>query len=824
MYPEESSDGFMPLSRQERDAISYRILLSIGDSLDLRKMLSKCLATYMKELSCTMGAILLSEADISQTISLYVAYSIPRSIERNPSFKLLIEEILQTDPLGTDLLVREVPASENERPGTYYIMSIGDIGILVLWKSGGAIDSGILDALPPLNGKLGNACKACIQNENYLSSSQRFMEMANMLPGIILELDSDLRITYVNKRTYEIFKQIDSDQFKPKRLSDFFSEEEHAKINRLISRAAAGEVLSTGDFWMQNSRGERFPVTILLSPIRQHNAIVGYRGIGIDISERMKFQQEQQQLLKKVSDRVRELDGLFAISRMMSDEGKSLMEISEEVVGLISGSFSEDHETWVRIRFGNQVYQREPFKETSVRHSVSIISNGEVSGSLDVFIEEDKEFLNEEISLMETFATQFGNFVARKLADEEIRRLYAGLVEDLETAQSVQTYLLPTWCALERDLTLTSIYVPSTKVGGDLFDSIRISDTQHIMYIADISGHGVQAALMMTAVKSVMNMIVMREEDPSPAHILTRLNAVLSKGLFQENYMTMCCCLVDHEAMTITAVNAGHPPVIIIDTVSQEIRTLDRGGCIPLGWVDDYQYDSKESQTVPISELDLICLYTDGVFDCIGLHGDRLGFENFRDLLHRSCRQVAPTIVPQFVYQTLEDAKYDLASDDFTIACFQVQGSVQPPGLVRPFRYLGLGLITQAGAAAEEIERYMHHIVGDEMVAFRAKLVVDEFLSNVIEHGLKNQGRTEDVILVEGKVMAEGSVRISIFDTGSVWELPARSESLDDFFDRMNQAVATRGRGIQMIHAVTSHAERWRYHTINQTDFLISIE
>ena len=823
MYPEVSSDDFSHLTRQERDAISYRILLSIGDSLDLRKMLSKCLATYMKELSCTMGAVLLSEADISQAISLYVAYSIPRSIERNPSFKLLIEEILQSNPIGTDLIIRKADAAE-ENPGTYYIMSIGDIGILVLWKSDGSIDSGILNALQPLNGKLGNACKACLQNEDYLVSSQRFKEMANMLPGIILELDSDLRITYVNKRTYEIFKQIDSDQFKPKRLSDFFSEEEHVKINGLISRAAAGEVLSTGDFWMQNSRGERFPVTILLSPIRQHNAIIGYRGIGIDISERMKFQQEQLQLLKNVSDRVRELDGLFIISRLMSDEEKSLAEISEEVVGLIPRSFSDDHETWVRIRFGNQVFQKEPFKETPARHSVSIICNGELSGSLDVFIEEGEEFLNEEINLMETFATQFGNFAARKLADEEIRRLYAGLVDDLETAQSVQTYLLPAWCALERDLTLTSVYVPSSKIGGDLFDSIRISDTQHIIYVADISGHGVQAALMMTAVKSVMNMIVMREEEPSPAHVLTRLNAVLSKGLFQENYMTMCCCLVDHEAMTITALNAGHPPVIIIDTVTHMIRTLDQGGCIPLGWVDDHQYDPAESQTVPISEQDLICLYTDGVFDCLDLHGERLGFERFRDMLHESCERVPPTIVPQFFYQSLEDAKYDLASDDFTIACFQVQGNLQPPEVERPFRYLGLGLISQAGTAAEEIEGYMLQRTGDEMMAFRAKLVVDEFLSNVIEHGLKGQGRTEDVILVEAQVTTEGSVRISIFDTGSVWELPEKSESMDDFFDRMNQEIATRGRGIQMIHAVTSHAERWRYHTINQTDFLIARE
>ncbi len=192
----------------------YKILLSIGDSLDLRKMLGMSLATYMKELGCTMGAVLLAKQD-EHEFGLQIAYAVPRSLNRQESFKTLMDELSHASQLQENLVTRV-------GDGRYHVMSLADMGLLVLYRQAEELPEALLEALRPLNHKLGTACKACLQNTALENSSQRFMEMANMLPGLIVELDKEHHITFYNRRTHELFRQIDSDEFHPDHVEDFF--------------------------------------------------------------------------------------------------------------------------------------------------------------------------------------------------------------------------------------------------------------------------------------------------------------------------------------------------------------------------------------------------------------------------------------------------------------------------------------------------------------------------------------------------------------------------------------------------------------------------
>ena len=802
------------MDQQKINEICYEILMSIGDSLDLRKMLSKCVTKYLQTLSCSMGAVLLAERDFTHKISFSVAFSIPRSFERSNVFKRLIDTTLRSENIESDTIEGVV------EDDYYYVMSLADIGVLVLVTRDGPLNPLLLEALAPLNRKLGNSCKACLQNDNFQQSSQRFMEMANMLPGIILELDKDYRLSYINKRTYEIFKKIDSDYFRPKSIFDFFQESEADKVKEVLERAAAGESMVDADLWMKNSRKELFPVSLLISPIRNQEEIIGFRGIGIDISERVKHQREQKILLNKLSERVRELDCLYGISRLLSSEDKTLDQLFTEAVDMIIPSFEDSELTSVRIVFRDKLYKNKNFSGGAVKQTSRIICNGVHEGLLEVWSQKKKSFSLEEVNLIDALGRQFGNIASKKLVEEERTRLYTGIMEDMDTAQSVQNYLLPSWFILEEELLISSVYFPCSKIGGDLFDCIKITEKEFILYIADISGHGVQAALTMTAVKSFVNMIIEREQDiPSPAKVLTKLNKLLSERLFHENYMTMCYCYINMEKQELRSLSAGHPPVLKLNRRTGQAVFFDNVGGIPIGWLPDHQYTEADEQVVPFTYDDIMCLYTDGIFDCTDKHGRQLGIHGFRSLIEREVATKECFMVPQRLYERLHLLDYDVTRDDFTFLAFQPNRFAHTDEgrllyLLRPY-------FAETIEAANSCEQFVIEHGMNERTGLYVKLVINEFVNNVIEHGLR--GSTDSVILIEVEI-DENIIRLTLRDKGEQWKLPEKSDSLEHFFEEKNTEAATRGRGIQMIHAVTKSSRRLRVAGVNETVFVIENE
>ncbi len=609
------------MNTQRIDQICYNILLPIGESLDLKKMLGRSLAMYIGELDCAMGAVLLVNSGDSSTFSLSNAFSIPRNIEAQPSYKALYQELLHHDFSG-DIMIHDL----EEEEGLYYVMSISDIGILVLYKSEGKIEESLLSALRPINHKLGTACRACLQNTELKNSSRQFMEMANLLPGLILELDTQYKVTYFNRRTQEIFKQIDSDEFRPKSIFDFFSESTRSDVLELLHRCEMGETMTSGDFWMKNSRNQTFMVNLTLSPIRSGSDFTGFRGIAIDITERVKLE--------------RKLHLRDRLSNAITLATQELIKSSDFSLSLPRSLHLFAHETGIeRISYFRNIYDSEgtivqvrresegnedefdgleedfllPTKQTSVlldqmesNELIQLITSTMEPGPLRSHLETKgiKALLSlpifgkdrfwgflvlsyctteyvwsqVECDLLRLYAISISDSIERKEAADELQRVYTGIMDDLKIAQSIQTYMLPPWLRIDDTILLSANYSPWTTIGGDLFDCVRISDTQYIVYIADISGHGVQAALTMTAVKSIINLFLHSEQLPdSPAQILTRINSTLSKRLFNDNYMTMNYCLVDFESMTLKSFNAGHPPLLLYNLTTREVTVTRLG-------------------------------------------------------------------------------------------------------------------------------------------------------------------------------------------------------------------------------------------------------
>ncbi|MFW5484701.1 MAG: SpoIIE family protein phosphatase [Spirochaetaceae bacterium JB067] len=846
------------MNNQNIDQICYKILLPIGESLDLKKMLGRSLALYIGELECSMGAVLLVDRTDSSTFALSNAFSIPRNIEAQPSFKALRNRLLHHD-FSDDIITHEI----DEEEGIYYVMSISDIGLLVLFKSNGRIDTPLLGALRPINHKLGTACKACLQNTELKKSSKQFMDMANMLPGLIIELDTSYQVTYVNKRTQEIFKQIDSDEFRPKSIFDFFPESSKNNVLELLHNCEMGETMTSGDFWMKNSRDQTFMVNLTLSPIRNGSAFTGFRGIAIDITQRVKLEKDLQlrdhlsnaitlatqelikspdfsiSLPKSLNLFVQEATGIDRINYF-----KNIYDTDGTIVKVVRQTKGEDDDD-ESFRESEDTFKL-PSVETTLILDIlkrnelfQVITSRMEKGPLRAHLEEKRikailvlpvfakhrfwgflvlsncvtEYVwsSVECDLLKLYAISISDSIERKLAADELSTVYTGIMEDLKIAQSIQTYMLPSWLQVDDRILFSANYTPWSTIGGDLFDCVRISDTRYILYVADISGHGIQAALTMTAVKSIINMFIRSEQVPeSPAEILTQINATLSKRLFNDNYMTMNYCLVDFETMTLKNFNAGHPPLFLYNLSTKKTKLLDSAGSIPIGWVEDFVYEEKDMIETHFSNDDAICLLTDGVFECFNDKGEELGQKKLLNLLTKSIDVDDCLMLPHLCYDVIDQNGYTNRNDDFSFIALQSVPSRNMCSCFYKEIYSQLAEVDQIGL---DVESFITSQGGSDELGFKTRLVATEFLNNIVEHGLpKNDSEKIALEIRYGK-----QVTVIIRDSAVEWDPPEKEPQMDQFFDELNENSDDRGRGLQIIYAMTSFFSRRRIHKINET-------
>lgn len=256
----------------------------------------------------------------------------------------------------------------------------------------------------------------------------------------------------------------------------------------------------------------------------------------------------------------------------------------------------------------------------------------------------------------------------RKKSQEERDELYNSLLSELETAASVQSFFLPDWIGIEEEILYSNNYTPSTNVGGDLFDIIPLGESRYLVYVGDISGHGVQGALIMTAVKATIKMLVDKSNMlQHPSEIIGQLNSLLTKDLFHNNYMTLVLGIIDVKKKQMVYYNAGHPPIIRYNKSTNEAEILPSIGAIPIGWMHDYNYTWEEENTLHLDESSSYLLYTDGIFECNDPMENELGINGILEILKQCDHRNSTIMLPNILKQSIINEGFDISTDDFTI-------------------------------------------------------------------------------------------------------------------------------------------------------------
>lgn len=215
----------------------------------------------------------------------------------------------------------------------------------------------------------------------------------------------------------------------------------------------------------------------------------------------------------------------------------------------------------------------------------------------------------------------------------QIERTYSDLRKkeaferEMDIAREVQEQLFPKSTPSVRGMEIAGRCLPAAGVGGDYYDYLPLSDDCVGLVVADVSGKGISAALVMASLQaSVRNVI---GPDTNPCEANTRLNEILYASTTASRYATMFLGLFDGRDRTLRYSNAGHNPPMLVRNGSS--HKLSEGG-LPLGILKTVAY-REGSQTLEPG--DLLVLYTDGAVEATDPSGREFGLERLLGVLDR---------------------------------------------------------------------------------------------------------------------------------------------------------------------------------------------
>jgi len=263
-------------------------------------------------------------------------------------------------------------------------------------------------------------------------------------------------------------------------------------------------------------------------------------------------------------------------------------------------------------------------------------------------------------SIAEQSAFALYNAIIYSMANEKKR-----LDHDLEIARDIQRILLPAEAPAINGFQISGINVPARQVSGDYFDYIHVDDERLGVAIADVSGKGVPASLIMAICRSVLRAEAVR--NPSPADVLRKVNRQLYPDIKEDMFISMAYLILDHERNGITLARAGHDAPLLYKQESQTVTPVKSPGMV-VGIDSGNVFDRLTADfAIRLERDDCLVLYTDGVTEALNTEGDEFGLERTIQAVRASASNGAPAIVKQLIGDVRNFTGSHPQNDDITL-------------------------------------------------------------------------------------------------------------------------------------------------------------
>ena len=287
-----------------------------------------------------------------------------------------------------------------------------------------------------------------------------------------------------------------------------------------------------------------------------------------------------------------------------------------------------------------------------------IISNHEVIGVFDLESDELNAYTKDDLDVLMLLSSQVAIIIEKVMLHEQLIEKQR-LETQLEIARQVQLQLLPPRDPQLEGFDISGYNFPTEEVSGDYYDWVRIYEDQIGIVIADVSGKGVPAALLMAFLRASLR--AASHIGYAPHISMSKVNYLLCESIERNQFVTAFYGILDATNRTLAYSNAGHNPPLLMDA-DGKARFEERGG-VPLGMFRDSRYYEYYATIDPGQ---VLVLYTDGVTEAMNPAGEDYGRDRLVDAVRR-CRDLSAREMIDFIHRDVVEWTDGLGlTDDVT--------------------------------------------------------------------------------------------------------------------------------------------------------------
>jgi sigma-B regulation protein RsbU (phosphoserine phosphatase) len=324
----------------------------------------------------------------------------------------------------------------------------------------------------------------------------------------------------------------------------------------------------------------------------------------------------------------------------------------------IVGHVGETGETYYARDVLVDPYYRFTEEQTRSELEIPLMAGGRLIGVFDVQHTELDGFPPARVQLLEALAGHVATAIenARLFRKERLEK--ERMSKELAEARQIQIGLFLAPPPAVPGFAIDARCIPCREVGGDWFDYLPLEGGRVGVVLADVSGKGMAAALLMSSTRSLLRLLA--EDASSPAEVLRRLNRLLLKDFPAARFVTMVYAVLDAAKRRLLFANAGHPPPLFADSAGARFLETETGW--PLG-IQDGPFAEREIRMRTPSRL---VLYSDGLSEAMNPAQEEYGAARIRD--HLSAASPTVESLLDDVHRFTSGAA---ASDDLTVVMIQ---------------------------------------------------------------------------------------------------------------------------------------------------------
>lgn len=256
--------------------------------------------------------------------------------------------------------------------------------------------------------------------------------------------------------------------------------------------------------------------------------------------------------------------------------------------------------------------------------------------------------------------------------NEKLKAAQAVIEDEMTQVGHIQESLLPEKLPEIKNFDFGALYIPAEQAGGDYYDCIEMSNNYWGFLVADVSGHGTPAAVIMAITRAIMRSYTY--DVISAADALTMVNDILCDNIHTKDFVTMFYAVLNPSTSIFNLASAGHNPVLFFDASEFIVKKITASGMF-LGTFEGLSYEEKKWS---IDDGDIFFMYTDGLVEAMNGKREQYGYDRLVSKLMMFSTYPSERIISEIMSDVKDFADGHPFEDDITMFIIKKNKQVEP--------------------------------------------------------------------------------------------------------------------------------------------------